>query len=111
MNKKDYRPELLEFKSGCFVIVNFDDCYGTRCEYDILLDQKKITHIRKKSGTRFDYFPKDFATENFALSEQFTKKYKLKSSRVLNVSTLKNILDGNSEALVARNWLRGRLAA
>lgn len=99
-SKKGYRPELLEFKSGCFVIVDFENCYGTSCEYEVLLNQKKITHIRKKSGTQFDYFPKDFATENFAISEQFVKKYKLKSSRVLNVSTLKRVLNENKEAVI-----------
>lgn len=96
----NYRPELLDFKSGCFIIIDKDECFGTSCEYRILVDQREVDHIKPKSGTQFDYFPKDFANENFAQIKLLEQKFKLRSARVINVSSLKRALDENKNGLV-----------
>ena len=95
-----YTPELLEFKTGCFIVMDSASCYGNSCEYKILLDQRELTHIKRKSQTDFDYFPKDFSNENFAQSKLIEKSLKLKSARVENVSALKRVLDEKPNALI-----------
>lgn len=99
-NKKDYRPELLKYKSGCFVIIDFDNCNGVSCEYDILMNQRKIDFIRKRTGAIFDYFPNNYAGENFAQSKLIAKKYKLKDKKITNITALKIALNESANAIV-----------
>lgn len=100
LSQKDYRPELLKFKSGCFILINEQACYGTACDFKILLNQKTVTHIKTSADTKFDYFPKDFANANFAQAKLLEQTFKLHSSRVGNVSALKRVLDENKNALI-----------
>ncbi|MCO4754288.1 MAG: hypothetical protein KC478_07385, partial [Bacteriovoracaceae bacterium] len=89
VTKKQYRPNLLEFKSGCQVIIDIESCYATSCSFDIILNQNNVTHIKQKANVSFDYFPRSFSTENFAQAKLIEKKFRLKSKAILNVSFLK----------------------
>ncbi|MEX0798703.1 MAG: hypothetical protein WD025_04635 [Bacteriovoracaceae bacterium] len=98
--KEDYRPNLLEFKSGCFIVVDANKCFGTSCDYNIIWNERKISHILQKSGTKFDYFPKDFANEAFSQIKLIEQKFKLNSKSVSNVTFLKRAFEKHPEGLV-----------
>lgn len=97
---QDYRPELLKFKSGCFILMDIKSCYGVSCDYKLLLDQRELTHIKQKAEIDFDYFPKDFANESFSQTKLLEKNFKLKSKKILNASSLKRALEENQKGLV-----------
>ncbi len=89
LEKKEYRPHLLKYKNGCFAIYDETNCTAITCPKTLMLNEKKITHIRYTGDVRFDYFPSSFRNEKYSVVKILTDKRKLKSSRISNYSSVK----------------------
>lgn len=83
-----YNPNLLEFKSGCVIIYNRNECTTLHCPKKILYDQKEITSLTYKGQAVFDYFPNSFRNEKFSLSNILKETLKLESKALRNLTEL-----------------------
>lgn len=96
----EYKPTLLEFKGGCFIILSSKKCTGTDCKFKILNNDKEVTHIQFKSEVNFSYFPEDFIHESssqFKLIENF---YKKTVQKIINISFLKTMFKRHPNAII-----------
>jgi hypothetical protein len=48
ISKNQYRPTLLEYKNGCYIILSDKNCTGTNCKFKIINDELEIKHITYK---------------------------------------------------------------
>jgi hypothetical protein len=100
ISEKQYEPKLLKFKTGCFIIFDRANCYGTNCKFRVVLDEREINNFKIKSGSSFDYFPKDFKGENYAMSSLLKTKYKLKTKSIINIAFLKSFFKDHPKSIM-----------
>tara|TARA_Y100000780_G_scaffold132772_1_gene119474 strand:+ start:194652 stop:196571 length:1920 start_codon:yes stop_codon:yes gene_type:complete len=100
VSANEYRPSLLEFKNGCFIVVDPKNCSATSCKYKILLDQLEIDEIRQVSDVKFDYLPRDFSTQSFSQAKLLESHFKLTSKQILNTSFLKRSFEKHPEGIM-----------
>lgn len=97
---KEYKPTMLRFKTGCFVITKKEECYGTNCKFKVILDEREVKHIRFKTSMLFDYFPSSFLEENLAQTKLMERHYRKKTRRILNVSFLKSMFKEHPNSII-----------
>jgi len=95
-----YNPNLLKFKSGCYIVMERKNCYGTECEFKLLLDEREVSGIKIKSGATFDYFPKDFKGENYAISNLLKNKFKVNVKSIINIAFLRDVFKKHPKVLI-----------
>jgi hypothetical protein len=100
VSKKEYRPTLLEFKGGCYVIVSDKSCRGTNCKFKIINDELEVKHIRYKSDISFAYFPVEYTKQNNSQFNLMQKHFKKKSRKILNISFVKSIFKEKPKAIL-----------
>ncbi|MBF0312608.1 MAG: hypothetical protein HQK50_01565 [Oligoflexia bacterium] len=103
LNKKSYRPAMLKFKKGCFLLYNEKNCNGTYCPKEIFWDERNLTQqIKYKTGSLVRYFPTNTEDDQYAISNMIKGALALKEFAVRNITDLrfyfsdnpKNILHG-----------------
>lgn len=84
-----YNPVLLEFKSGCFILINKKQCTTFKCDKKIILNGREINDIKYKGIPLFDTIPNSFSNESFAILNLLIDYLKITSSPLKNLSELK----------------------
>lgn len=91
-----FNPMLLEYRSGCFIVKDLNQCTNLNCPKRIIMDEKEVTNIRFKGLPLFDYFPNSFRNEKFAVTNILKDTLKLESRTIRNLTELRNFI-GNIE--------------
>lgn len=100
LKEKEYKPLLLEYKSGCFIIKKQEGCLDTKCEFDVIYDEKKFTNIKFKTELYFDLFPLMYADENKSMSKMY-KRFTQKEDRpIKSVSGIKLLYKNHPNAIM-----------
>lgn len=100
INESEYRPTLLEFKTGCFVIKKDDRCLGTSCEFKVVLDDQAFTNYTFESKLQFDLFPYRFTEANKSFLKLAEKNFNKDSKKILNISSLKRVFSEKKDAVI-----------
>ena len=100
ISNKEYRPTLLEYKSGCYIIQSGKNCSGTNCKFKIMNDELEIKHITFKSDVLFTYFPVEYTKQNSSQFKLIQKHFKKKSRKMLNISFVKTIFKQKPNAIL-----------
>jgi hypothetical protein len=95
ITKKEYKPILLRFKAGCFVIID-KGCDALRCKPKLIFDELEMKHIEVQTGIKTNYYASKFNEVQYSLSRLLTKNLKLKIKKIFNITTLKEVLDKSS---------------
>ena len=100
VDKNKYKPSLLEFKSGCWVIIDKSQCFTSYCKLLILNDEQKVTHINFQNKLIFPYFSDRYTADNSTQEKFLRTYYKKKTQKILNVSFLKNIFKTKPNSII-----------
>ena len=87
VEKKDYRPALLKFRSGCHIILNDKNCFGTSCKIKVIIDQVEFPLLIQENNLNFSLLPYDFINENKSFLKLYTTKKKLNLKSIKNISS------------------------
>ena len=66
VSKADWNPQFLDYKYGCFIAYDPDNCGFGQCSSKIYFNEKEIKGITIKSQLAFDYFPNSLVNEKFS---------------------------------------------
>jgi hypothetical protein len=97
---KSYNPNLLEFKTGCIILFNRDECTQLHCPKKIFVEQKEIEGITYKGRPTFDYFPNSFRNEKFAVTNILSETQRLSSRTIRNLTELTVFLNLEGNGVV-----------
>lgn len=100
ITESEYKPALLEFKGGCFIILSDKNCTGTNCKFKIINNEKEVTHIKYVSDVNFSYFPEDFIHENLSQFKLIERHYKKRTQKIINISFLKTLFKKHPKAII-----------
>jgi hypothetical protein len=100
VKKSDWNPNLLEYRYGCQVVVDEENCGIGRCNYKIMFNEKEIKGLKVKEGLAFDYFPNDLMREKYSQT-YILQKDALKKMKILNtLPGMRKFFRENPKALV-----------
>lgn len=100
VDNETYNPLRSNFKAGCFIVYDKNNCTTLKCDKKIILDEKTIPSIRYEGVPTFDYLPSTFMNERYALSNLIKEKMGVQSRTLQNVTDLKFYLDQMPQAVV-----------
>ncbi|MAF78070.1 MAG: hypothetical protein CME60_07895 [Halobacteriovoraceae bacterium] len=86
ITEKEYRPVLLEYKNGCFITFNQNNCSNSYCPKKIIINQKEIDGITFKGKLEFDYFPNNWSDQKKSVSTTLEEIYKIPSKKLQNLT-------------------------
>lgn len=95
-----YNPVLLEYKNGCFITYDKDQCTSFKCPKKIIWNEKEIKEIEYVGIPIFDYFPNSFSNEGKAMSAIMERELKLKTKAIKNLTDLKFFLSQFKNGLI-----------
>ncbi len=98
--EEDYKPTLLEFKSGCFIMSNDNECKGAQCKFKVILDQLQFNQFEIKNDISFDILPSKYQDENKSFKKLYEKSAQKTFKRILNVSSLELVFKNHSNAVL-----------
>ena len=97
---KEFRPYLLDYKRGCFILFQKEKCQATYCPKEIIYDGQKLKGITFKGKGLFDYFPFSLKTSQYAFSSLIKKDLGKSSREILHFPQLKFFFDNHPQGLV-----------
>ncbi len=83
VKKSDWNPTLLEYRYGCQIVVDEDNCGMGRCSYKIVFNEKELKGLKVKEGLPLDYFPTDLTNERYSLT-YILQKDAQKKMKIIN---------------------------
>lgn len=100
ISKKRFNPNFLEYKTGCYVVYNPEQCTNQYCPKKVLYNLKEINDIKYVGKAVFDYFPTSFKKEKFSLTNILKEVFKLKNLKIRNFTDLIYFLDRKPSNIV-----------
>jgi hypothetical protein len=93
ISMKKFNPNFLQYKTGCYIVYEPEECTVQLCPKKILFNLREIKDIKYVGKQEFDYFATDFKKEKFSLSNILKETFKLKDSKIRNFTELIYFLD------------------
>jgi len=97
---KRYKPTLLEFKNGCFLVYDKDNCTTQKCPKKILYGAKEYNEFKYIGIPQFEYFPSTFGNAKFSASEVLKEIFRIEPKKITNFTELKVFFDQNSKGII-----------
>lgn len=88
ISSTEYSPFLLQYKSGCFIIYEADQCYISHCPHKIVFNDRPIDLIKLRNSVTVDYFATNLQNERFAQHYLLSTDLKLNGRSMNNLSTI-----------------------
>lgn len=98
--KKAYKPQILQFRRGCFLVYEHDRCTSMSCPKEIIFNEKPVTNIRYQFGVEISYFPYNYKDESNSLESLLKRQLQLKSVPIRTLSILKELLKSNPTTII-----------
>lgn len=95
-----YNPNILEYKSGCYIIYKAETCFISRCDFRIVFNDRKINFIKQKDKILFNYFPMNIQNERFSQSYIITHDYKRGGVSISNLTKLKEFFKLHPKGII-----------
>jgi len=88
VDSKEYNPMLLNFKSGCYIIYESNQCYISECKHKVIYNDRPVDLIKIKNRVPLEYFPLSIKSERFSFQYIFTTDFKQKGHVLNNLSAI-----------------------
>ena len=96
---KQYKPALLKYKSGCWIVRSQNNCFGTNCKFKVKMGEQEFTNFTYESNIDFDFFPNNFKNENKSIIKLLKRHKKKKTKPIRNISSFKRIFDKHPQSI------------
>lgn len=100
VDSQEYNPLLLQYKSGCYIIFERDQCHISECKHKIIFNDRTIDFIRTKGRATLAYFPLSVREERFSQNYLFTHDFKKKAKVMNNLSSMQNYFKKSKAGIV-----------
>src|SRR5690606_221751 len=90
VDESTYNPLLLEYKSGCHIIYNQENCTPTDCPNKIVFNDRPSDLMKTKGRVEFEYHPLSVRPETTARTYLFEHNLKTKPINILNPTMVKS---------------------
>jgi len=95
-----YNPLLLEYKNGCYIVIDSKKCNGLNCQPIIYYRGKEVTDIKYLSDISFEYFPINYLKEKHSVNNILKKNFPILINRIYDLNILKNYFKENPNGII-----------
>ncbi len=100
VDDKTYNPLRSNFKAGCFIIYDKDNCTTLKCDKKVIFEEKTISTIRFIGSPTFDYIPSTYLNERYALTNLLNETLGTQSRVLRSITDIKFYLDQLPQAII-----------
>ncbi len=100
VDSKTYNPLRSEFKYGCFIVYNIDNCTSIACDKKVIWEEKLQTDIKFAGKPVFDYFPTAYMSERYAFTSLLNEVKGTQARMIRNLTDTKFFLDKMPNGIV-----------
>ena len=100
VDSQDYNPLLLQYKSGCYIIYERDNCYINQCKHKVLFNDRAIDFIKIKNRAALSYFPLSVRDERFSQNYILTHDFKKNGRTMNNLSSILSYFKKSKNAFI-----------
>jgi hypothetical protein len=90
VDSQQYSPVLLQYRSGCFIIFEAQNCRLSSCKHKISLNDRPIDFIKVKGDSSLPYFPMSVNEERFSQNYILTRDFKRNATAISNLASMTN---------------------
>ena len=99
IEKSEYRPALLKYKNGCFIIKKDDSCNGTKCDFEVIISETSFLDFSIKNDLLVNLLPYDYIHEASSLLRLLQKNQKLVVKKVQSVISMQTTRSNHKDAI------------
>ena len=99
VSKRRYNPALSEYRSGCVLVLDEDNCSAHKCDFKTYLNQREIDIAKVKADDSFYYYPVRFTQKSSSAASILARYYEKKEKQIRNISLLKKVMKDHPEAV------------
>lgn len=96
----NYKPSLLQFQVGCYIVRDTNRCSGPECERKIYYDKNLISGINFRGVFTYEYFSNSYTAEKFSAHNILLETYRLQGKTLKNLTELSFFLSQYKTAVV-----------
>jgi hypothetical protein len=100
VDSKTYNPLRSEFKYGCYIVNNAENCTTLSCDKKVIWAEKVQSDIRFIGKTNFDYFANAYMNERYSFVNLMNEVHGTQEREIRNFTNLSFYLENNPLALV-----------
>jgi len=100
IDKDSYKPFLLRYKHGCFIVYEQANCTPLHCPKKVIYDTREITGIKYVGGPIFSYFQARLNDKMISLFKPMEQSLNFKNKLVRNLTELTTYLDSSLNSLI-----------
>lgn len=99
IEKNKYRPNLLEYKTGCYIIADQKSCSAVSCDFKVIHNDLEFKKYRISNNLNLDLLPFRHTEENRSFIQLIERHLKKKAKTILNISSFKRIFQEHKKSI------------
>lgn len=92
ISKSQYKPSLLEYKNGCYIVFDENNCSDSFCPKKIIVDEEEVKGLRYQGSASLEYITTAWKDEKKSAISMMEKAYKITSRRLQNLTEMEAFL-------------------
>lgn len=100
VDSKIYSPLRSEYKYGCFIVYDIENCSLASCEKKVIWEEKVQTDIKFIGKPVFDYFPTAYISERYSFTSLLNEVKGTQARMIRNLTDTKFFLDSTPNSIV-----------
>ena len=100
VSKAVWNPQFLEYKYGCFIAYDPEDCGIAHCNSKVIFNEAEIKGINIKSQLTFDYFPNSMANEKFSQTYIIQRDAQKKTRALQTLTSIQTFFKENPKGII-----------
>ena len=88
VDSRTYNPLRSEFKYGCFIVYNADNCTTLSCDKKVIWEEKQQADIKFIGKPLFDYFPTAYMNERYSFTNLLNEVHGTQDRQIRNFTDL-----------------------
>lgn len=100
LDSQDYNPLLLQYKSGCYIIYEREQCFISQCKHKIIFNDRAIDFIKIKNTAALSYFPLSVRNERASQNSLLTRDFKKTGKIMNNLSNIQSYFKKSKSAII-----------
>lgn len=99
INQSEYRPALLKYQNGCFILRDENFCRGVDCDFKVIISEQEFKSFKVKKDLQLALYPHNYINEGQSLTKLLEKNKKFNVKKVENISRFKILFDQKKNIL------------
>lgn len=100
LDAADYNPLILQYKSGCYIVYNRDNCFISQCQHKIIYNDRSIDLIKIKNRATLAYYPINIQEERFSQQYLLSRDYKKTARSMNNLSAIRTYFKKSQSSII-----------